>query len=81
MSQTYSDAPPAYSQAVGSSSSSTSYRPDRLQPVARNGIPPDARRSMEDEARPLPHGWVRRYDEKSQHQVSTPHVSLIHEDL
>jgi hypothetical protein len=26
------------------------------------------RRSMEDEARPLPHGWVRQYDSKAQHQ-------------
>ncbi|GAB7344682.1 hypothetical protein MBLNU457_3163t1 [Dothideomycetes sp. NU457] len=34
----------------------------------RNGIPPDARRSMEDEHRPLPEGWVRQYDRESNHQ-------------
>lgn len=35
---------------------------------ARNGIPPAARRSMEDESRPVPEGWVRQYDPKHGHQ-------------
>jgi hypothetical protein len=35
---------------------------------ARNGISPADRRSMEDEHRPLPEGWVRQYDSESQHQ-------------
>lgn len=34
----------------------------------RNGIPPEARRSMEDERRALPEGWVRQFDSKSNHQ-------------
>ncbi|ESZ98465.1 hypothetical protein SBOR_1127 [Sclerotinia borealis F-4128] len=34
----------------------------------RNGIPPQSRRSMEDEARPLPDGWVRQYDQELNHQ-------------
>ncbi|KAK0755057.1 hypothetical protein B0T18DRAFT_435263 [Schizothecium vesticola] len=35
---------------------------------SRNGIPLHARRSMEDELRPLPPGWVRTYDPETQHQ-------------
>lgn len=38
------------------------------QHKTRNGIPPQSRRSMEDEARPLPPGWVRQYDHTSHHQ-------------
>ncbi|KAL9577470.1 MAG: hypothetical protein Q9212_006346, partial [Teloschistes hypoglaucus] len=34
----------------------------------RNGIPPEYRRSMEDEGRPLPPGWVRQYDTGNHHQ-------------
>lgn len=49
----------------------------------RSGIPPSARRSMEDEARPLPSGWVRQYDSKSSHQFfvdtnSSPPRSIWH---
>ncbi|KAK3708125.1 hypothetical protein LTR37_011629 [Vermiconidia calcicola] len=33
-----------------------------------NGIPAAHRRSMEDEARPLPTGWVRTFDPSSHHQ-------------
>ncbi|KAE8453951.1 hypothetical protein EG329_007727 [Mollisiaceae sp. DMI_Dod_QoI] len=48
-----------------------------------SGIPPDARRSMEDESRPLPTGWVRQYDSKSHHQFfvdtsSSPPRSIWH---
>ncbi|THV50855.1 hypothetical protein BGAL_0133g00130 [Botrytis galanthina] len=34
----------------------------------RSGIPPQSRRSMEDEARSLPPGWIRQYDTESNHQ-------------
>ena len=37
-------------------------------PGARNGVPPQHRRSMEDEHRPLPAGWIRQFDLKEQHQ-------------
>ncbi|KAK4185606.1 hypothetical protein QBC35DRAFT_389118 [Podospora australis] len=53
-----------------------------LSPTPRNGIPVQARRSMEDELRPLPRGWTREFDPVSQHQffVDTnspaPHRSI-----
>jgi hypothetical protein len=56
-----SDQPPSYETATGSTGKSGKH-------VARNGIPPERRRSMEDELRPLPPGWVRQFDAKSQHQ-------------
>ncbi|KAF1991734.1 hypothetical protein K402DRAFT_389115 [Aulographum hederae CBS 113979] len=34
----------------------------------RNGIPPQHRRSMEDEHRSLPSGWVRQFDSETLHQ-------------
>jgi hypothetical protein len=34
----------------------------------RNGISAERRRSMEDENRPLPPGWVRQFDTQEQHQ-------------
>ncbi|KAF4305773.1 WW/Rsp5/WWP [Botryosphaeria dothidea] len=49
-----SEAPPSYEAA-------TKHR-------ARNGIPAERRRSMEDEARSLPQGWVRSYDPETEHQ-------------
>lgn len=49
-----SEAPPSYEAA-------TKHR-------ARNGIPAERRRSMEDEARSLPRGWVRSYDPETEHQ-------------
>ena len=59
-----SEAPPSYAQATGSSSG-----PSHLQvPNAHNNIPPSHRRSMEDEGRPLPDGWVRLFDEQHEHQ-------------
>jgi hypothetical protein len=36
--------------------------------MERNGIPPDRRRSMEDEMRELPPGWVRSFDPEERHQ-------------
>jgi len=52
-------------------------------PQARNGITPAHRRSMEDEQRPLPNGWVRSYDKESNHQFfvdtrSDPPKSIWH---
>lgn len=64
-----SEAPPSYTDATASNQ-----RPATLQvPQAsthrvRNGIPPEYRRSMEDEGRPLPQGWIRQYDDESHHQ-------------
>ncbi|KAI9654646.1 MAG: hypothetical protein M1821_005853 [Bathelium mastoideum] len=57
-----SDEPPSYETATGSS------QPGPSNAATRNGIPPHIRRSMEDEARPLPEGWVRQFDDKSHHQ-------------
>ncbi|KAL8861825.1 MAG: hypothetical protein Q9178_001694 [Gyalolechia marmorata] len=51
--------PPSYDTATASQSNSTRIR---------NGIPPAYRRSMEDEGRPLPPGWVRQYDPENHHQ-------------
>ncbi|KAI4237094.1 MAG: hypothetical protein LQ352_007960, partial [Teloschistes flavicans] len=60
--------PPSYDAATAPqthlappSSGQQSYR-------VRNGIPPEYRRSMEDEGRPLPTGWVRQYDSEHHHQ-------------
>jgi hypothetical protein len=49
----------------------------------QNGIPPSSRRSMEDEHRSLPAGWVRQFDAKSEHQFfvdtnQTPPRSIWH---
>ncbi|OJD30817.1 ww rsp5 wwp protein [Diplodia corticola] len=57
-----SDAPPSYEAATSSTGASAA------QHRARNGIPAERRRSMEDEARPLPAGWVRQYDSQNEHQ-------------
>ena len=62
--------PPSYATATGSS---TAPKPNRNHshlevPQARNGIPAASRRSMEDEHRPLPPGWVRQFDVHEQHQ-------------
>ncbi|KAI1849502.1 hypothetical protein JX265_012753 [Neoarthrinium moseri] len=51
--------PPSYEQATGSTS---------FARRERNGITPQARRSIEDESRPLPDGWVRTFDPVSKHQ-------------
>ena len=65
---TPSDAPPSYTDATASGS-----RPAHLQVPrtsthrVRNGIPPEYRRSMEDEGRPLPQGWLRQYDDQNHH--------------
>lgn len=66
-----SEAPPPYEEAVGSSSgpAGPSSHASRLAPpVPRNGISASTRRSMEDEHRSLPDGWVRQFDAKTSHQ-------------
>ncbi|GAM89090.1 hypothetical protein ANO11243_071250 [Dothideomycetidae sp. 11243] len=63
------EAPPSYSSAtaaVGTGHPATTQT--RLDLPDRNGIPIDRRRSMEDETRPLPLGWVRTFDMESGHQ-------------
>ena len=57
--------PPSYE-----ATSSTSQDPSRLRVPhkTRSGIPPEHRRSMEDESRPLPTGWLRQYDPETHHQ-------------
>jgi len=59
------DAPPPY---TGGPSSSAGHSRAPAQHKIRNGIPPEARRSMEDEQRPLPKGWTRQYDPETKHQ-------------
>ena len=77
------DLPPSYDEAAASSG--TTDRPSTAQAPhkARNGIPPLTRRSMEDEGRPLPKGWIRQYDHQNHHQffVNTnvqPPISIWH---
>ncbi|KAM3417724.1 hypothetical protein BST61_g5957 [Cercospora zeina] len=53
--------PPTYEQATGSSSASS-------RPAGKDGMSAAYRRSMEDEGRPLPEGWVRSYDPQNKHQ-------------
>jgi hypothetical protein len=66
--------PPSYESATGSSSTEPTPGIARVSTdepgarVDRNGIPMERRRSMEDEQRPLPPGWVRTFDPESHHQ-------------
>lgn len=64
--------PPPYEDATRSnneaSSRHTIYASSSHLNVPRNGIPTLHRRSMEDEGRPLPPGWVRQFDAKEAHQ-------------
>lgn len=73
------DAPPSYEQVTGSSTSShrgsssnqasASTAPTHLEvPGSGDGIPAAYRRSMEDEHRPLPKGWIRQFDADHHHQ-------------
>lgn len=66
-----SEAPPDYDTATASSSSTAPNRLSAHGPslqTERNGIPAAHRRSMEDELRELPPGWVRQFDPVEQHQ-------------
>jgi len=58
--------PPPYARIDPTSTGHDPAPSHLLEP--RNGIPPDVRRSMEDESRPLPQGWVRQFDQQSNHQ-------------
>nr|POE64870.1 hypothetical protein CFP56_69562 [Quercus suber] len=67
------EAPPSYSTATGASANSkptvtSSHLNVPGAESSSSGIPPSHRRSMEDEQRPLPKGWVRTYDPTSNHQ-------------
>lgn len=81
-----SEPPPSYTAATSSNAApSTSQDTSHLQVPykTRSGIPPNVRRSMEDESRELPSGWVRQYDSQSHHQFfvdtkSDPPRSIWH---
>lgn len=69
-----SDPPPTYEAATSSSTAEPTPGIHRVSTdgparrMERNGIPPERRRSMEDELRELPPGWVRSFDPESSHQ-------------
>ena len=72
------DQPPSYQQALGSSTAS-----QKLGVPSNSRIPPPHRRSMEDEGRDLPHGWLRQYDHTADHHyyvdtTSDPPRSIWH---
>src|SRR6202044_1900790 len=48
--------------------SSTTTKSSKNNPEIEHVIPPQSRRSMEDEGRPLPYGWIRQLDAKTHHQ-------------
>jgi hypothetical protein len=70
--QAPNEPPPSYETATGSSAPEPGiHRVSTDGPghrTERNGIPPDRRRSMEDEMRALPPGWVRSFDPQEGHQ-------------
>lgn len=77
------EAPPSYDAVVGSSNTQPSKSTHLEVPKARNGIPASRRRSMEDELRKLPAGWIRQWDDKEHHQFfvdtkATPPRSIWH---
>lgn len=59
------DPPPPYDEASNAPRKTPETSPPHR---TRNGIPPVTRRSMEDEGRPLPPGWLRQYDPTNHHQ-------------
>jgi hypothetical protein len=69
---TSTDAPPSYDEAAASASGAASRHTQSsyLSPPRkeRNGISALDRRSMEDEGRTLPSGWLRQYDHQNHHQ-------------
>ncbi len=62
------DAPPSYDQVTGSSTGASNRPVGNTLQLPGNGIPPASRRSMEDEGRALPPGWIRQYDHQEHHQ-------------
>lgn len=83
-----SEPPPPYTAGPSTNAAPPTTNPQdasRLQVPhrTRSGIPPSARRSMEDEARELPTGWIRQYDSQTHHQFfvdtnSSPPRSIWH---
>lgn len=73
-SQPPNEPPPTYEAATASSSAAPAQGINRVSTdspgfrTERNGIPPERRRSMEDEMRELPPGWIRSFDAQEQHQ-------------
>lgn len=65
---TPSDPPPPYTPSANAAPQQSTNSNTLRVPNTRNGIPPQSRRSMEDEARPLPPGWARQYDAETHHQ-------------
>lgn len=69
---TSTDAPPSCDEAAASASGAASRHTQSsyLSPPRkeRNGISALDRRSMEDEGRTLPSGWLRQYDHQNHHQ-------------
>jgi hypothetical protein len=59
------EAPPSYAVATGSSATSQPTQSSHLEVPAPQAA---SRKSMEDEARPLPTGWIRQWDTKEHHQ-------------
>ncbi|TVY17467.1 hypothetical protein LARI1_G004343, partial [Lachnellula arida] len=59
--------PPSY-EATSSSSNPQDPSHLTIPHKTRSGIPPSHRRSMEDESRALPAGWLRQYDPETHHQ-------------
>ncbi|KAH9908416.1 hypothetical protein F4778DRAFT_795836 [Xylariomycetidae sp. FL2044] len=79
MSQPEHSQPPPYNEAIGKVAPTLPRR-------EKNGITPTTRRSMEDEHRPLPEGWVRTYDPQTSHQFfvdtkADPPRSIWHHPL
>jgi hypothetical protein len=66
MEQPPSQPPPSYEASTSTSAGRPTASANHHR--ERNGIPPASRRSMEDELRPLPDGWVRQFDQKAGHQ-------------
>jgi len=80
--------PPSYAIATGSSAASAKANASsHLEvPGSQSGIPVSARRSIEDEIRPLPTGWIRQFDPKENHQFfvdtkANPPRSIWHHPL
>src|SRR5688572_9108684 len=63
------DAPPSYETATGGSSTPPRLSMDeRPSDAVPNGIPPERRRPMEDQSRPLPPVWIRQFGSEEQHE-------------
>ncbi|RKF72658.1 putative ww rsp5 wwp protein [Golovinomyces cichoracearum] len=62
-----SDPPPPYTSRPSYDNNNRNQTEDNL-PRSSPSLSPSARRSMEDEFRPLPEHWIRQYDVRSGHQ-------------